>query len=120
VQRASLNKKQTIDQAAALAVITGRLDGSDHACSEGISATGTAPVLALCRKLVEHGYDPATPIHVFRGDVVALIIRSIGEAAQLEINAYGTGFRSRREADAGPSVAPNAPARTGHRARRAA
>jgi len=41
-----------------------------------------------------------------------LIVRSIGEAAALEINGEGTGFRPRRQPDAGSPVAPNAPART--------
>jgi hypothetical protein len=33
----------------------------------GITAHGSAPVLALCRKLVEAGHDPATPLEAWRG-----------------------------------------------------
>jgi hypothetical protein len=105
---------------AALAVITARLDGSDTCSAEGISVTGPSPVLARCRQLVARGYDPDLPLHVYRGDVLALTVRSIGEGARLEINGYGTGFRPGREADAGPPVAASGPVRTRHRARRAA
>jgi hypothetical protein len=103
-----------------MAVITARLDGSECASAEGITVTGPSPVLALCRKLLDAGYDPATRMHVFRGDTLALIIRSIGEGARLEINHHGTGFIARRKGGAGSLVAATAPARTGHRARRAA
>jgi hypothetical protein len=57
--------------------------------------------------LVQAGYDPSTPLEVYRGRTLCLRIRSIGEAAALEINAYGTGFRPRREADAAPPVRQN-------------
>jgi hypothetical protein len=33
------------------------------------------------------------PLHVYRGDVLALTVRSIAEAAALQVNARGTGFR---------------------------
>jgi hypothetical protein len=33
--------------------------------AEGITANGTAPVLALCRKLIAAGYDPALPLHAY-------------------------------------------------------
>jgi len=66
----------------------------DNICSAlGIPVQSPSPVLALCRKLVEVGHHPNTPIAVYRGDVLCLRIRSIGEAAQLEVNGEGTGFR---------------------------
>jgi hypothetical protein len=53
------------------------------------------------------GHDPTTGLEAYRGDVLCLKVRSIGEAAQFEINAYGTGFRRRRQADAAPPVRQN-------------
>jgi hypothetical protein len=68
----------------------------DVCAALGISAKAAAPVLALCRKLVDAGYDSSRPLEVYRGDVLALRIKSIGAAAALEINGEGTGFRPRR------------------------
>jgi hypothetical protein len=86
----------------------------------GITAHGAAPVLALCRKLVAAGYDPTTPLHAYRGDVLALCVRSIGEGAGLTVedNRFGTPvFRRWRNRDAGVGSAPpvrrNRPAHPG-------
>ncbi len=43
-------------------------------------------------------------MEVYRGATLALRIRSIGEAAGLEINAEGIGFRPARKPDAAPPV----------------
>jgi hypothetical protein len=52
---------------------------TDDRCeAEGYSVRANAPVLALCRKLVENGYDPARPLHAYRGNTVALTVTSIG------------------------------------------
>ena len=53
----------------------------------------SAPVLALCRELVEAGHDPACELHVYRKGVLALRVRSIGQAARLSIRGDGVGFR---------------------------
>jgi hypothetical protein len=58
----------------------------------GITVHGAAPVLALCRKLLEAGHDPSLPLHAYRGDVLALKVRSIGEGAQLRVSPHGVGF----------------------------
>jgi hypothetical protein len=58
-------------------------------------------------RLVGAGHDPTTPLHAYRGDVLCLIVRSIGEAAVLELNGDGTGFRRRRKPDAAPPIAPD-------------
>ena len=106
--------------AAPAGAIVAKLSSSDTCTALGLTALSPAPVLALCRQLVAAGHDPALPLHVMRGDTLALIVRSIGEAAALEINGEGSGFRPRRQPDAAPPIAPKLPARTGHRARRAA
>src|SRR5215472_1924844 len=66
--------------------------GSDCCSALGIVAHSTAPVLALCRLLVEAGHDPATPLEAWRGSTLCLRIRCIGEAAQLEPSPRGAGF----------------------------
>jgi hypothetical protein len=43
----------------------------------------------------------------YRDGVLALRIRAFGEAAALELNGEGTGFRGRRQPDAAPPIAPN-------------
>ena len=61
------------------------LIGSNTAIAIGITAIGYAPVLMLCRSLIVAGYDPATPLVAYRGLMLCLTVRSIGEAAGLTI-----------------------------------
>jgi hypothetical protein len=77
--------------------IRAALIGSDRCEAEGISVCAAAPVLALCRKLVAAGHDPRRPLHAYRGNVLALRVRSIGEGAELAIAGDGVGFRRRKE-----------------------
>jgi hypothetical protein len=67
------------------------LTGRDSASALGITVRGSTPVLALCRKLVENGCPPATPLAAYRGGTLCLIVRSIGEAACLEVRPSSTG-----------------------------
>lgn len=79
-----------------------------HQCSAfGVVAHGFTPVLGQCRKLVATGINPATALHVYRGDTLCLIIRSIGTGARLEINAKGTGFIGRRAVRTAPPMPLN-------------
>jgi hypothetical protein len=57
----------------------------------GITTQSDSPVLALCRKLVDAGHDPSMPLEVYRGDVLALRVKSIGQGAQLRIATNSTG-----------------------------
>jgi hypothetical protein len=66
-------------------MIRATLIGSTTCVADGITATSNAPVLMLCRKLVNAGRDPSTPMEVYRGDTLALKVRSIGEAAKLKV-----------------------------------
>jgi hypothetical protein len=68
------------------------LNGSDRCSAVGITAHGHTPVLMLCRLLVAAGHDPARELHAYRGETLCLTIRSIGEAATLDVNSKGTGF----------------------------
>jgi hypothetical protein len=102
--------------------IRAQLYNSDEAIALGIVARAHAPVLALCRKLVAAGYDPATPLHAYRGAKLALRVRSIGEGARLVIRGDGTGYRLAPSPSEGLSEADRADsvrfkARAIHRAR---
>jgi hypothetical protein len=72
-------------------VIRADLTGSDTCVALGLIAKSAAPVLALCRKLVEAGHGPATPLEVYRGNMLCLRVRSIGEAARLRMDTDKTG-----------------------------
>jgi hypothetical protein len=43
------------------------------------------------------GHDPRRSLHAYRGNVLALRVRSIGEGAQVAIAGDGVGFRRRKE-----------------------
>ena len=67
--------------------------GADQCETLSHKVRASAPVLALCRELIEAGHDPACQLHVYRNGVLALRVRSIGEAARLSIRGDGVGFR---------------------------
>jgi hypothetical protein len=82
---------------------------ADDSCSAlGMTVRGFAPVLALCRLLVEAGHHPATPLEAWRGDVPCIRIRSIGAAAALRIGTHGVGFETLSECTAASPVRENA------------
>jgi hypothetical protein len=85
----------------------GELVGSDTCTCAGMTAVGNAPVLAMCRQLLAAGMDPDQAMEVYRGAVLALRVRSIGEAAQLDVNSKGTGFVAYRGVRTAPPIAPN-------------
>jgi hypothetical protein len=85
------------DRAPIHAVITRH----DTCTAERVTACGSVPVLALCRKLIAAGYDPALPLHAYRGDTLALKVCSIGEGAHLW-EAYGGATRRNRFRDFWP------------------
>jgi hypothetical protein len=91
------------------ALIRATLIGLDRCEAQGIIARGAAPVLAMCRALVAAGHDSATPLEGYRGPILCMRVRSIGEGAALEVDAHGTGFRRRRDGGAAPPVAENVP-----------
>jgi hypothetical protein len=88
--------------------IRAELSGSTICSAAGQVAIGHTPVLALCRGLIEAGFDPLTPLEAYRGATLALRIHSIGEAAALEINTKGTGFAAGRAVRTAPPVAARA------------
>jgi hypothetical protein len=83
------------------------LTGANTCTATGITARASAPVLALCRELLAAGVAPDRAMQVYRRATLSLRIRSIGEAAGLEINGDGTGFRPARKPDAAPPMRRN-------------
>ena len=63
--------------------IRAELVGINTATAEGITVRGKSPITGLCRRLIEAGHDPGRSLEAFRGDVVCIRVRSIGEAAKL-------------------------------------
>ena len=66
-------------QTATRAPLRAELIGSRRCSAVGITATGNAPVLTLCRRLIEAGHDPAARLEAYRGTTLCLRVRSIGE-----------------------------------------
>jgi hypothetical protein len=69
------------------------LSGSTICTAAGQVAIGHTPILVLCRELIAAGYDPATPLKVYRDGTLALRVRSIGAGAKLTVDEHnGTRF----------------------------
>jgi hypothetical protein len=80
--------------------------GSNQASANGVTAHGHAPVLALCRKLIEAGHDPNTPLEAYRGTTLCLKVRSIGEGARLTVKDGADGKPRFAAFHPGPNGAP--------------
>ena len=81
-----------------------RCRGDNECRAAGLITRGTTPILAMCRKLVAAGIDPATPLECNRGTTLAITVASIGQGAGLEINGHGTGFRALRKGGAASPI----------------
>ena len=78
-------------------MIRAELSSDSYATALGVTVRSPSPILALCKKLIEVStYAPETPLNAYRGRTLCLRVLGIGEAAGLEVNSEGTGFRSRR------------------------
>jgi hypothetical protein len=62
--------------------------------AEGIEVVGHGAIVChLCRNLIAAGHDPSEPMEVYRSsEMVALKVRSIGEAAKLTVKDQATRF----------------------------
>ena len=73
--------------------IRAELSSDSFCAAHGITVSAGAPVLALCRKLIEVStYGSSTPLDAYRGDTLCLRVRSIGEVAQMNINGNIDSF----------------------------
>jgi hypothetical protein len=97
-------------------VIRGELIGSNLCNTAGFTVTSAAPVPALCRTLLAAGFNPDQSVEIYRGAILALRVRAIGQAARLAVADGKTGrptfrrWRNRPARDgAGPPVEGMAP-----------
>jgi hypothetical protein len=86
-------KSKLLLQPRPASVISAELIGSTECRCEtySISTSAYAPALALCRALVHAGCNPDQALEVYRAGVLALRIRSIGEAADLVVEDSQNG-----------------------------
>ena len=68
------------------------LFGANTCTAAEVTVVSGSPILALCRQLLASGLDVDRALEVYRKGVLALRVRSITEAAGLEVNARGTDF----------------------------
>jgi hypothetical protein len=102
-----IDPQVSLSKHSAQVPIHATLVGSDCCEALGVTARGSAPVLALCRILVAAGHDPRRSLPVFRGEVLALVIRSIGDGAGLRVATHGVGFERIPECTGGSRVRQN-------------
>jgi hypothetical protein len=91
------------------APIACQIIGSDRCEVGGLVVKHNAPVLAICRALIEAGYDPEQPLEAYRGDTLCLRVSSIGHGAQYTVEENRSGgppVLRRYKAFPGRAVAP--------------
>jgi len=76
--------------------------GTDICMALGLAINSGSPVLAMCRALVDAGQNPSSRLNAYRAETQCLRVRSIGEAANIEVNGNTrftfVGERKRRTA----------------------
>ena len=65
--------------------------GSDHCEVDDLVVRHSAPVLAMCRALIDAGYDPERPLEAYRGQTLCLRVSSIGYGAQYTVEESHCG-----------------------------
>lgn len=88
------------------AAIRAQLRGSNTATALGLTSRSSTPVLSLCHKLLAAGHDPTWPLAAYRGDVLCLYVRSIGEAAELRMGVSRSGTPIFKRQDGRPAAPP--------------
>jgi hypothetical protein len=109
------DNRDGLGEKAAQIPIRATLIASNCCEALGITGRGYTPVLALCRALVGAGHDPRRPLHAYRGHVLALVVRSIGDGARLRVATHGVGFEGIPECTGGAPVRQNGPSVAGQR-----
>lgn len=73
-------------------VIVAELSGDDTCTVGNITVRAAAPTFAMSRRLIAAGFDPNCALHAFRGNTLALTIRTIAEGASLSIDEGRSSF----------------------------
>jgi hypothetical protein len=68
-----------------------QLVGSGRCEVDGLVVKHPAPVLAMCRALIDAGYDPRRPLEAYRGQTLCLRVSSIGYGAQYTVEESRSG-----------------------------
>jgi hypothetical protein len=79
------------DLVTQISPVRAEIIGSDTATALGISVKAYAPVLELCRALISAGIDPSAPLEAYRGAILCLRVRTIGEGARVTVRTAGNG-----------------------------
>jgi hypothetical protein len=85
------------------------LTGSDRCSVDGLTVKHNAPVLAMCRALMDAGYDQERPLEAYRGDVLSLRVSNIGYGAKFtgeDSRSGGAPVLRRYKVFPGRAVAP--------------
>jgi hypothetical protein len=100
--------EQELARRTARQAIRAQLAG-DTCTALGITAKSDSPVLTLCRKLLDAGYDLSASLEAYRGDGLALRVKSIGQAAQLKVDVAPSGrfFKRDKSRVIAPPIRPN-------------
>src|SRR5690349_1956767 len=109
------NIRKTGKRSTAISAVRAELIGANTATALDVEANGPSPVVTLCGDFLRGGHDPAMSLHAYRGNTLALKVRSIGEGARLTVEANPIGkpvfrrWRDRAESNgAAPPVASTA------------
>jgi hypothetical protein len=97
IQQQFSGPEDTPSQRTGQGLIRAELTGGDTCSAFGITVKSPTPILEMCRKLIAAGHDSGLPLTAYRGGTLCLHVRTIGQAAALEISSRGTGFVVRRE-----------------------
>jgi hypothetical protein len=62
--------------------ISARIIGSDRCEALGITVRSATPIMAMCRRLLSVGHDPASSLRVYHGNTLALTVSSIDWGAK--------------------------------------
>jgi hypothetical protein len=101
--------KEVARDIARSTIVVAQIIGHDKIECGGHRVQSYTPVFALCRKLIEAGFDSNRPMHAYRGDALCLTVRSLGEGAKLTVGDDSTGrprFRPYRDPNDSPSHPP--------------
>jgi hypothetical protein len=88
--------------------IHAELTGADMAAAGGLVVRAAAPILALCRALIDAGHDPDAPLRAFRCGTLCLQVKSLAAGAALAVaeDRFGRPQFRRWKAPRGDVAAP--------------
>lgn len=101
-------KRTKVPSDPVTAPVVCQIINSDCCDFDGLVVKHNAPVLAMCRKLIDAGYDPHRPLEAYRGEVLCIRISSIGYGAQFTVKDSQCGTPVLRRYSEAPTGVPTA------------